>query len=233
LEKLDRSAVATVDRSQRRDVARGRESLRFCIADRARRHRSPLEGRSRLDVVAGTPSGVSELHPELQTRAVVRWLAAERVDGPLVVPDSLVVRETGHRAVARLQRAGNRLRTLAVPAELEKVVRELGQREIRPVRVNLLEGRGNSTMDPDPIRWREICVQGLSDQRVREPIQPGSGGVLVDQDRRPGAREGLQRSLVLAENAAQKRNLELATDDRGGRQDAAIVDRERFETESD
>ena len=117
---------------------------------------------------------------------------------------------------------------------LEEVVRELGERRVRPVAVEGEERLADRCVEGDAVLRGQIVIQRLADQPVREAVAAEQARHLLDEPGRRGLVElAEQRDALLLHDQAQRLDAELGADDGGRGERARHVGGERIEPPAD
>ena len=146
--------------------------------------------------------------------------------GHLVEARRLLVCELGHRALGRPRRIVDRLGGRARRRGEKEVVGQLGEVPVELGGVDRLERFGHAAVKAHPVSRRELVVEHLADERVREPEVAGSAGDVRERLRSEGLPERVREPLPAPPRPTHCEHVacELAADDgRDGEHPPAVL----------
>src|SRR5262249_54611097 len=151
-----------------------------CVLHTPRSLGGTLVGRAGSRVVAGVRLRLPEAHAEVELPALVGSPEAEHLERHLEVPDRLLVRESRERLRAGSGGVLERFPGVAEDRGRNEVAGELGAGDVARSPMELLESEAHPAVKPGAIERRELAVEGVADEHVREAEMTARAVDLLD-----------------------------------------------------
>ena len=177
-------------------VSERRTGERLGVPEARRIVRRLLERGARLPGVA-RPSAALPSASSSATRRGRSGGSSQQLGRALEVPDRLLVAELRRRLVTGAFRILERRGGVAERGGAEEVMRQLAVGTIEAAGAQLLQGAPDAPMQLAAVRGRQVLVEGLADERVREPALSERGQAFVDKTGRDGGAELLEDAIAL------------------------------------